>query len=538
MSTIFARSPLTSLPMATNRPSTRRRSAKQAFDDDDAPAPKRVKADLNGNSKKAATTTTTKKTTKVAYDENDDGFQFSRRTSRRTTKAQVAPLQESIPEEKVAKPTRRREILRSSPDPPPAKAPARRKKSIATIDPESSDAQNRRRSARISGDRNNLEIRSKSTEPLPPKRTGRKAPAEPQKKKQKQVTPAPEAQPKASAFAGAQTPTQQEGDAAKERDPNARRIMLPFADTPVITRNKEMRKGNKDGHRRSSTGLRGRRASSLIDSGMSNALPHSAIEVADYYKYIEQSLPEPRRMKQLLTWCGSQALPKKPSGDVKNANAIMAARAIQQELIDDFANRPELSDWFSREETVAPPAVKKPNPTNEKNKITLQELEEEVKRLEEEKAAWESLEKSAPSVASVPPPPSSDESAAALGDIDTSVLDPAQVAILSKLQLPSTQTEEQPTSTAFTFTFTTPSALQSHLSKLSQSLEPNIDIFADGVHKIEQYRNAAERVADRVLGTAAKRLEDRDREVKERAGADGIGVGDVLRGLAGVLGES
>jgi kinetochore protein Mis13/DSN1 len=157
--------------------------------------------------------------------------------------------------------------------------------------------------------------------------------------------------------------------------------MLPFADTPVITRNKEMRKGgNKDGSRRSSTGLRGRRASSLIDSGQSNgesehdaqknwaenlngmekrlregvdtnnvaALPHSEVEVRDFYKYIEQSLPEPRRMKQLLTWCGSRALPAKPSGDVKNANAIMAARAIQQELIDDFASKPELSDWFSR----------------------------------------------------------------------------------------------------------------------------------------------------------------------------------------------
>ena len=74
--------------------------------------------------------------------------------------------------------------------------------------------------------------------------------------------------------------------------------------------------------------------------------------------------------------------------------------------------------------------------------------------------------------------------------------------------------------------------------KLSESLEPSIDLFADGVHKVEQYRNTAERVADRILGTAAKRLEERDRETKERAGADGIGVGDVLRGLAGVLGES
>ncbi len=69
------------------------------------------------------------------------------------------------------------------------------------------------------------------------------------------------------------------------------------------------------------------------------------------------------------------------------------------------------------------------------------------------------------------------------------------------------------------------------------SLEPQIDLFADGVHKIEQYRATAERVADRVLGTAAKRLEERDREAKERMGTEGIGVGDILRGLAGVLGE-
>jgi kinetochore protein Mis13/DSN1 len=130
------------------------------------------------------------------------------------------------------------------------------------------------------------------------------------------------------------------------------------------------------------------------------ALPHSEVEVRDFYKYIEQSLPEPRRMKQLLTWCGSRALPEKPSGNVKNANAIMAARAIQQELIDDFASKPELSDWFSRvgrsisevqqqvltivqEEIAAPLKAKKPNPQNEKNQATLQELEDEIKRYEQ-----------------------------------------------------------------------------------------------------------------------------------------------------------
>lgn len=49
------------------------------------------------------------------------------------------------------------------------------------------------------------------------------------------------------------------------------RIALPFADTPILRRNKEMRKGG-DGSRRSSLGMRGRRASSLIDSGTSNGI--------------------------------------------------------------------------------------------------------------------------------------------------------------------------------------------------------------------------------------------------------------------------
>lgn len=102
-----------------------------------------------------------------------------------------------------------------------------------------------------------------------PKRTKKSVPEE--KEKRKQVTPAPEPQKEEkSAFVGVQTPKQNELHVTKKRDGAATKIMLPFADTPVITRNKEMRKASKDGHRRSSTGLRGRRASSLIDSGMSN----------------------------------------------------------------------------------------------------------------------------------------------------------------------------------------------------------------------------------------------------------------------------
>lgn len=261
MTTILARSPLQSLPMAANRPTTRRRSVKQAFEDEDAPAPKRPRTEVNGASKKA--NGAAKKAAKAAYDEDDDGFQFSRRSSKRTSKAQAAPAPEPIPEEPPAKPTR-------SLDPLPAKSTARRKKAQAAVaDPESSDTQKRRRSTRLSGDKEQLEAQPKAADPPAAKRSKKSAPAE--KERKKQVTPAPEAQSEhRSTLAIAKTPTQNELTVAKKRDGNAQRIMLPFADTPVITRNKEMRKGSKDGHRRSSTGLRGRRASSLIDSGLSN----------------------------------------------------------------------------------------------------------------------------------------------------------------------------------------------------------------------------------------------------------------------------
>lgn len=56
------------------------------------------------------------------------------------------------------------------------------------------------------------------------------------------------------------------------------------------------------------------------------AVPHAEVETRDFYKHIEQTLPEPRRMKQLLTWCGARALPEKPSGNVKDINAIMAGK--------------------------------------------------------------------------------------------------------------------------------------------------------------------------------------------------------------------
>lgn len=100
------------------------------------------------------------------------------------------------------------------------------------------------------------------------------------------------------------------------------KIALPMSDTPIINRNKEMRKkGNTN--RRSSLGTRGRRASSLIESGQA-AIPHREVDPAEFYKHIEaEGLMEPRRMKQLLTWCGERSLSNKPPHGNPNSSAIL-----------------------------------------------------------------------------------------------------------------------------------------------------------------------------------------------------------------------
>jgi len=56
------------------------------------------------------------------------------------------------------------------------------------------------------------------------------------------------------------------------------------------------------------------------------------------------------------------------------------------------------------------------------------------------------------------------------------------------------------------------------------------------VHALGAYKDAAEGVADDVLGVCAGRLEKREGEGRKRAGGDGeVGMRDVLRGLSRVV---
>ncbi len=113
-------------------------------------------------------------------------------------------------------------------------------------------------------------------------------------------------------------------------------ISLPFSDTPIINRNKELRKKAGNGARRSSLGLRGRRASSLIDNGHS-AIPHREVETSEFYKHIEsEGLSEPRRMKQLLTWTGERCMGDKVSHGDPDSGAKLAGEKFARVSFPGF----------------------------------------------------------------------------------------------------------------------------------------------------------------------------------------------------------
>ncbi|KAF6221195.1 hypothetical protein HO133_002050 [Letharia lupina] len=456
---------------------------------------KQGKASVNGAGVKSAAKR------QLAWDEEADGFAFTRtRAKKAKAEAVLASTAEEPRQEEQAEP-----------------APTRKSKKKATGSPSAAPVENggetaRRRSTRHSGEHENAD-----------------PPALPVKKRRKdrassELKPDHGGERSHMDNERARKDPQQNHTQPIEVTFDATKIALPFADTPIIRRNKEMRKTNAT--RRSSLGMRGRRASSLIDTGKSNAMPHDEVESSEFYKHIaSDGLSEPRRMKQLLTWCATRALGEKPLFSTEDGNARLAAREIQSQLLKDFSTKSEMSDWFSRNDSTPEPSLPRPNPMNVSNLAKIQDLEQQIARLQTERQTWESLLRPPPDSAVLLPPLPLDPPAQLA--IDSNLLsDPAQTAALETLQ--SLTSDFQPSLSAIT---------SSRLQAINQNLEFDVDKFAHNVHALGAYKDAAERIADEVLGLSAEALEKRDREGKARAAGEGgePGMRDVLRGLSRVV---
>ncbi len=88
-----------------------------------------------------------------------------------------------------------------------------------------------------------------------------------------------------------------------------------------------------------------------------------------------------------------------------------------------------------------------------------------------------------------------------LSDIESSLLDEADASLLKSLRSGNDVSED----------------ISGRVQTLQQNLGPTIDAFADGVHKIGQYRDASESVAGKVLSICSEKLAEREKGARKRA---------------------
>ncbi|KAJ5687051.1 hypothetical protein N7536_009670 [Penicillium majusculum] len=454
----------------------------------------------------------------VAYEEDAEGFQFSLLPSKKPR-----PSIEAVPENP------RSDVENAPPKSTPKRGRPRKKQRDDEITPSAVPAKGKsvelpsRRPTRGAAKTTHTEPESQPTNTIRSSRARDSPEHQPETKKPKKAGRPPKAKQQVQV-------AESNGYNSPAQPPEGTKVALPVADTPVIQRNKEFRGGKGDksdkGRRRSSLSMRGRRASFLIDSGTSNALPHREVSTADFYKHIaDDGIPEPRRMRQLLIWCATRAIGEKPSGgsNSDDQSARLAARVIQEELLQDFSSNSELSNWLSRED-LNPPAVvvKKPNPRNVQNTDKIKELEEHIQKLHKERQSLNALlrQPAIPTVKVKPQPDNQQKDKqpsrkSQHEEINPSLLDPSQQAILESLN-PSNQPEGESSTPSSTRPPITPSAVSAQLSRITSGLAPTLDAFAAGVHDIELYRASADTVSSRILRICSQRLEERDAQNTQR----------------------
>lgn len=190
---------------------------------------------------------------RVVYDQDDDGFMFSK-----SKRAKEPAVRNSSSEktEPVASSSRPAKAKASEPAPapveeaaPPETAQKKTRRKFPTTPEQDAATKTIRRSKRLSNEH-------ESSSPTRPAHT--------KSVRKVERSPSPEFRPVTV------KKRRQKQDGAAEEEEKTTLIALPFADTPIIKRNKEMRKASADTNRRSSSGMRGKRASSLIDEGRGN----------------------------------------------------------------------------------------------------------------------------------------------------------------------------------------------------------------------------------------------------------------------------
>lgn len=201
----------------------------------------------------------------TGYDEEDDGFTFTRVKKKKQHERPQQPeaTQDESSSAQLVASNQQQEQQAPTVNGGTVQAAKKQRTRMSFSTPNPKQTQNVRRSKRLSAEN---QEEGASSPPLKTKRAEdqTKSRQAPPKHVSSEKPTKPNRTPQPIVVSGA---TVQD----TEQDSAATKIALPFADTPVIRRNKAMRENQSGkGERRSSLSLRGRRASSLIESGSSN----------------------------------------------------------------------------------------------------------------------------------------------------------------------------------------------------------------------------------------------------------------------------
>lgn len=199
----------------------------------------------------------------------DDGFAYRVRTTRSSTAAAAAAGQEST--QSIVSSSHDTAPIAPLPDPPRQRV----KKKRVMVSPPPGEVGSKPKVAKatksnaIPLSQNGAEDAEEEMEEEEDKRKKKEATPK-ASKASKERKPAPEERrPKATASSTPRLPKSQIPTAVGggHGPSDGTKVVLPVSDTPIIRRNQQLRQKGQ-GNRRSSVGMRGRRASSLMDNGV------------------------------------------------------------------------------------------------------------------------------------------------------------------------------------------------------------------------------------------------------------------------------
>lgn len=167
-------------------------------------------------------------------------------------------------------------------------------------------------------------------------------------------------------------------------------IQIPISNSPI---RKELK------NRRNSLSNRGKRVSS-IGNGF-NGVPHEQISTKEYYKHLNNDLPDPHKMRQLLIWCSKKKFDEDKNKHIKQKNklsneeltSLNIAKVIKEEVVRDLVDGKINISWWNKDDEIESSSSTEvkiiPNEKNIKNKEILKNLEKKLVELRSKNDEWE-----------------------------------------------------------------------------------------------------------------------------------------------------